>query len=649
MESKEMKKNIGRRILTVCLLSVMLVTGVLAAYRGSDWAIRYISEKYQEYYGYLQNEAEETEIMLEAAIGIMENVKNYPNGTWTMEGIQSVVQTQRGYYEKNGASYSLGDYGSIKSGDFLSDGDKKIALQYSENGTYIKYADGKIIPYKNAGQLKKLEKAMQLPYATEIQLYVWMDETYYYSQNPGLKILENLPEYDLEITMILLVAAVSSLLLAVAMSKRGENSLQTGKYVLTEVPIVVLALIYIEILLISDFFDESTDINRYNEGIKIFITALTGILLLTTYWSLRECVLKFKENRILQDSWIMQNGRRIGKLVFEKSNYANFNLTEKMWIKKLAFLVFGGAYSLFFLLVERNFGVLLFWILIICFNVKEMHVLKSLNQVYRQVDDIAGGEMVLHEVDEQDLTYDITTKLNGVAAGFEEAMEKRLSSEKMKVELVANVSHDLKTPLTSIISYVNLLKEEDMSEVAASYVKILEDKSNQLKNLVSDVFDLAKANSGQEVQIENIDGIMLIRQVLADMSDVIEHSGRKVKTDIQPDTYMVSGDGRKLYRALQNLIDNGLKYSMEGTRIYIQSEIQQDKLRLTIKNIASYEMNFKGEDIVERFVRGDKSRTTEGSGLGLSIAKSFVEVSGGTLQVEVEGDMFKVEVEFGKQ
>ena len=130
------------------------------------------------------------------------------------------------------------------------------------------------------------------------------------------------------------------------------------------------------------------------------------------------------------------------------------------------------------------------------------------------------------------------------------------------------------------------------------------------------------------------------------MSDTIERSGKIIKADIRPDTFFIKGDGKKLYRALQNLIDNALKYSMEGTRIYINSGVIEDKLVFIIKNIAAYEMAFSGEDIVERFVRGDEARTSEGNGLGLSIAKSFVEVSGGKMKAEVDGDVFKVTVQF---
>lgn len=360
--------------------------------------------------------------------------------------------------------------------------------------------------------------------------------------------------------------------------------------------------------------------------------------------------------------------RDIGKLMLTKSNYKDFSITKKLWIRRILFMIFSFVYMFFACLIVNGVGVsygygtwgyyeyvepfpvilsaVIYMIVFILYNYYEMKFLKSLNDVYKQIDDIYHGEYAIRKVEEDDMTYEVTQKLNGLSNGLGDAIEKRISSEKMKVELVTNVSHDLKTPLTSIISYVNLLKQEEMTDVAAAYVKILEDKSYQLRDIVSDVFDLAKANSGQDVEIETIDGIMLINQVLADMSDTIERSGKIIKADIRPDTFFIKGDGKKLYRALQNLIDNALKYSMEGTRIYINSGVMEDNLIFVIKNIAAYEMAFSGDDIVERFVRGDEARTSEGNGLGLSIAKSFIEVSGGKMKAEVDGDVFKVTVQF---
>jgi signal transduction histidine kinase len=205
---------------------------------------------------------------------------------------------------------------------------------------------------------------------------------------------------------------------------------------------------------------------------------------------------------------------------------------------------------------------------------------------------------------------------------------------------VTNVSHDLKTPLTSIISYIDLLSAEELSPTARDYVTIIEDKSQRLKTMVADLFDLAKATSRTDVQSEEIDAVVLTRQVLGDMADKIEASGRALKCDIQAETAPINADGKKMYRVLQNIIDNALKYSMEGTRIYLTLKNENGACDIIIKNIASYEMTFNPDEITERFTRGDEARSTEGNGLGLSIAKSFTEACGGQFRVDIDGDMF---------
>ncbi len=232
--------------------------------------------------------------------------------------------------------------------------------------------------------------------------------------------------------------------------------------------------------------------------------------------------------------------------------------------------------------------------------------------------------------------------------GFNESLEEQMKSERMKINLVTNVSHDLKTPLTSIISYVDLLsKEEDLSETARDYVNILMEKSNRLKNIVADLFDLAKSTSGDiNVDFEDLDLKKLIEQTLGDMGDDIERSGLTIKTNLPEESVIIKSDGKKLYRVFQNIIDNALKYSLIGTRIFVELEQKGGKAVATVKNTAGYEMDFTAEDILQRFNRGDKSRTTEGSGLGLSIAESFTEVAGGNFKVDIDGDMFKVIITF---
>ncbi|MGL5439699.1 MAG: sensor histidine kinase [Filifactoraceae bacterium] len=232
--------------------------------------------------------------------------------------------------------------------------------------------------------------------------------------------------------------------------------------------------------------------------------------------------------------------------------------------------------------------------------------------------------------------------------GFDKGYRESLKAEKMRVDLITNVSHDLKTPLTSIISYTDLLKNEDMSPVAKDYVQILEQKAKRLNSIVSDLFDLSKSTSGNlNFNLEKIDLKKLIEQTYADMEDSISSSKISFVIQLPSEPVIINADGKKLYRVFQNLLDNALKYSLNGTRVYITLEVNDEKIATsTIKNISSYQMNFTESEIAERFIRGDSSRTTEGSGLGLSIAESFVTNCNGKFKLKVDGDLFKIMLSF---
>lgn len=244
--------------------------------------------------------------------------------------------------------------------------------------------------------------------------------------------------------------------------------------------------------------------------------------------------------------------------------------------------------------------------------------------------------------------YPAAENLNLIREGIQEAVEERMKSERLKVELVTNVSHDLKTPLTSIISYTDLLsRTEGLPEQAGEYVAILSRKSERLKILIQDLFELSKASSGSAgIVLERLDLAKLIRQTLADMDEQIAASGLVFKTSLPDEPVYVKGDGNKLYRVFLNLFGNALKYSLTGSRVYIGLFGEENRVRVEVKNVANYEMDFMEGDMLERFTRGDKSRTTEGSGLGLAIARSFTQLCGGELKVKVDGDLFKVMLTF---
>lgn len=237
--------------------------------------------------------------------------------------------------------------------------------------------------------------------------------------------------------------------------------------------------------------------------------------------------------------------------------------------------------------------------------------------------------------------------LNQIQRGMETALAEQVKSERMKVDLVTNVSHDIKTPLTSIISYAELLRQEkELPQHVNEYIQILGEKAERLRGIVQDVFEISKATSGQlPMQMEVLDMGKLLWQTLADMSDQISQSTLTMRTAIPETPVAVTADGQRLYRVFQNLLQNALRYSLEGSRVYLSLTEEAGQAVVRIKNTSGIELT-ASKDFTERFVRGDESRTDGGSGLGLSIAKSFTEACGGSLTVETDADLFTVTVAF---
>ena len=240
--------------------------------------------------------------------------------------------------------------------------------------------------------------------------------------------------------------------------------------------------------------------------------------------------------------------------------------------------------------------------------------------------------------------------LNNINKGLATAVNEKMKSERFKTELITNVSHDIKTPLTSIINYVDLIKKESIeNENVKEYIGVLDRQSTRLKKLVEDLVEASKASSGSlAVNLLPCDIKVLLSQTLGEFEDRLSSKNLSAVINSPKNNVIIMADGRHLWRIFDNLMGNICKYALENTRVYIDIENSAEQAKIVFRNISKNQLNISAEELMERFVRGDSSRNTEGSGLGLSIAKSLAELQKGTLDVSVDGDLFKVTLTFNK-
>ena len=384
------------------------------------------------------------------------------------------------------------------------------------------------------------------------------------------------------------------------------------------IPIFILLFYFILIIKQLSNFERKRDFFKTSWCVKVII------------WLLKKMKSGIKEMR----NAIKQN--------------KDFDLTKKIVtvailcvVAEFIVLTMSGSWIEFFVLIML-FGIQL-WFLIYFVN-----KLGYLNEIMKGVHRIKEGE-INYKIEEKNDIYfsSLANDINNISQGLENSIEQRIKSERMKSELITNVSHDLKTPLTSIINYVELIKKEEniQPEYLKDYVQVLDKKSKRLKILIEDLFEASKASTGNiELELVRLDLKQLLQQSIGELEDKLEEANLSLRVNLtEEDTYVLA-DGRRLYRVFENLLCNISKYSLKNTRVYIDVTKEDGKIITTMKNISSYELNFDPDEIMERFKRADESRNTEGSGLGLAIARDLVSLQGGKMSIEIDGDLFKVKV-----
>lgn len=365
-------------------------------------------------------------------------------------------------------------------------------------------------------------------------------------------------------------------------------------------------------------------------------------------------------------SLLLKHSAKIGITSYYKQNFLLYRLGSKIanYIKdinlkedntKKILIALGINFvviSIISLIPEAVVILTLLYSIFIFYIVRKYldQIKSSYRKLFKITNEIANGNLDVKVDDDLGIFNDFKEEVEKIQSGFKNAVDKEVKSQKMKTELISNVSHDLKTPLTSIITYVDLLKDKSLSEDKKDmYLETLDKKSQRLKDLIEDLFEMSKASSGNvTLNKMDIDVVSLMKQTLLELDDKIKESSLKIRTNFSNEKIILSLDGQRTFRVFENLIVNITKYAMKGSRVYVDILDSEDKVDIILRNITENEIDFKAEDIVERFVRADKSRNTEGSGLGLSIAKNFVELQGGSFGVKIDGDLFKVIVSFKK-
>ena len=400
-----------------------------------------------------------------------------------------------------------------------------------------------------------------------------------------------------------------------------------------------------------------SDINRYTNINNLKIAILNFIIIFIAIFMLIKIIFVFVRSR----GKVELRGNFVKSVIFVLKYGITYKETRRtlmitfcslslFFIVYLYLLAVNGGYennilAKFFSMYpfKGSFLIMLLPMIGIIYSLKKSIEIIKVNEAIKKSDD--GN--INYEIEEQ-CSPEVRELLNNISKikeGYSIAVEDALRNEKLKTELISNVSHDLRTPLTSIINYVNILRQDITKDEKEDYLAIVEKKAKKLKVLIDDLFEMSKINSGKmELFKDNIDIVSLIHQTIGEYYYIYESKNIEFKVDSYKEEVYIDLDGKLISRAIENIIINAMKYSLEGTRVYVDIREKDGYIVLSFKNISNYEMDFDNKEIFERFARGDASRNSriEGSGLGLAITKSIIELHDGKVYITREGDMFKI-------
>ncbi len=469
----------------------------------------------------------------------------------------------------------------------------------------------------------------------------WLVDTYY-------DIAERNPLQGLVISVLVMLLSFAFLVYA-AGHRRGAEGIVLGAIDRIPIDVFSIVILIVEIVLFYMGVYAAVEIGlpRYAKagfGLLGVFAVVMAVLALAYVLSL--CT-RFKAGKWWRNSVCY----RVFRWCRDGIGFI-FGNVGLLW--KIVLIIGGISVVELYILFRFNRGaVMMFWLLgkmLLCVVLSVLIV--QLNELQKASQHMAEGNLA-YKVNTAKMFWECRKhgeNLNKINEGMTKAVDERMKSERLKTELITNVSHDIKTPLTSIINYVDLLSKEELhNDKAAEYLEVLDRQSSKLKKLIEDLVEASKASSGSlTVDSQQLEAGVFVTQTVGEFEEKAAAAGLDLIISKPDEPVYIMADGRHVWRVIDNLMNNICKYAQPGSRVYVNLEAAAFRVRITFRNISKYPLNISGEELMERFVRGDKSRNTEGHGLGLSIAQSLMKLIGGDMEIIVDGDLFKVILAFNQ-
>lgn len=536
---------------------------------------------------------------------------------------------------------------------------EEVKNSFKNDTYYFIYDDGIATNIAN-DDIINMNYPINLYHDTEFKVYVsfveptdlgieafWEEILFDYIKSNGKLLIYTIPLY-----IVLEIILVIYLLWSIG-HKKGEEKIYQTKFDKWPIEIILSICIILDVLFGIMAFAIMDNMRSQMIEINIVMFSIASIILsimyVVTAIVITSIVKKLKTGTLIKTSLVYRICRKIVILIKEIYNtiYNNLNINLKFIGSILAVILA----SIILCAMFREFGVFLCIIMygiIIYLIMKKLYQFNKIKETLKEIN--YGDTTKIIDLDEYSGELkEIAAYINEISSGLENAVNEKLKSERLKTELITNVSHDIKTPLTSIINYVDLLKQENIeNEKMKEYINVLDNKSQRLKKLIEDLVEASKASSGNiKLEKQKINVIELVKQTVGEFSDKFNEKTLNVVINTnEKEEYNIQADTRYMYRVVENIFSNIYKYALENSRVYIDIKEENHNIKLEIKNISKEPLNITEDELMERFVRGDKSRNTEGSGLGLSIAKSLIELQNGAFNIIIDGDLFKVEIVF---